>query len=459
MSRVGNSGMGWMGAALAALALPAWGQYPGRVAPTNPASGPHLRATAVLEYTGTLDHITASRLVPVAVWDGLEYEPGALYLADPAPLAVLGGTQYELESDGRSRGFFNISDSEQLAGLWIGVGRYQAPAVVAKLKQGRNLPYVVGGGKNSIQVDPDKPHFAHVPPSDSSQSGQTASASGGPTLHTRPVGASDDSGSPAESAPASQPAPTLGDESEGPTLHRRGAAAQSGSASTLPIDPDRPHLSYANPNADAAAGPTALLGLPAEMKQAAAVSDNRKLDTESFAYVWASPDDAAKMQSQMETLAQQALASPPAAPPAQTSRTRGRRARTQPPAPPTLEAVQFHAFTLSFGGGSTLVLSAESGDDPVKFVTIVAQPDFYGNLQVLLKQVTSNRQLDAVPQMRLIDAVDTTGNGVADLLMELRGDTYRQFAIYRLYGGAATQVFLSQPIAIPGGAAAASSGL
>jgi hypothetical protein len=80
-------------------------------------------------------------------------------------------------------------------------------------------------------------------------------------------------------------------------------------------------------------------------------------------------------------------------------------------------------------------------------VTIVAQPDFYGQPKVLLKQVTSDNALDIAPRYRLVDAVDTEGNGRADLIFELRGQTYRQFAIYRIAGGTATQVFETQPTA------------
>ncbi|HKO14541.1 MAG TPA: hypothetical protein VJV22_21415, partial [Acidobacteriaceae bacterium] len=93
----------------AALALPACAQYPGRIATTEPSGTTHLRATAVLEYTGDLSDLKANRLVPIVVWDGTQYQPGGLYLAQPAPLAVLTGTQYELESDGRSQGFFNVN--------------------------------------------------------------------------------------------------------------------------------------------------------------------------------------------------------------------------------------------------------------------------------------------------------------------------------------------------------------
>jgi hypothetical protein len=310
------------------------------------------------------------------------------------------------------------------------------------------MPYAVGG---NIKTSPGQPHFAHVPQG-------SASSTEGPTLHHR---SPDDQAQDASSEPGAAASTTETDTqsaasagTEGPILHRRGDAASSPApTSHLPIDPDRPRLSYANPDAGEDKGPAALLGFPADMKQIVAVSDNKKLDRESHQFVWGNLDDEAKMQAALETIAQQALAPPPSAAPAKPAHpahaTRHKRKPASPPAPPTLDDVQFHAFSLTFGSGATLVLTAHSGVDPVRYVTLVAQPDFYGTPQVLLKQVTSLPQMDAVPRMRLIDAVDTTGVGRADLVFELQGYSYREFAIYSVYDGTARQVFVTQPESTP----------
>jgi hypothetical protein len=63
---------------------------------------------------------------------------------------------------------------------------------------------------------------------------------------------------------------------------------------------------------------------------------------------------------------------------------------------------------------------------------------------VLLRHVTTDDDLDVSPRMRLIDAVDPRGDGRADLLFELRGRTFRQFALYRVGGGQASQEFVTQ---------------
>ena len=78
-----------------------------------------------------------------------------------------------------------------------------------------------------------------------------------------------------------------------------------------------------------------------------------------------------------------------------------------------------------------------------KFVTIIAQPDLYGNVRVLFKSVTDMAHLDETPRMRLVDAVDALADNRGELLFELRGDGQRQFALYRIYRGSAEKLFVS----------------
>jgi hypothetical protein len=442
MSRVRTRIFGWLVAA-AACALPASAQYPGRVDTGQQSSTTHLRATAVLEFTGDLTDIKASRLIPVAIWDGVQYQPGGLYLAQPAPLAVLAGTQYELESDGKSQGFFDVKDAEDLAGLWIGVGSFQAPAPPPPKRSARDS----GHTYFVKDADPDKPHFAHRPTEDSSQSNgstQNGAPENGPTLHSRPSdGSPGDSGGATTSA--AQPARPEVDPDR-PTFHNR--TANNGTATNqMTVDPDRPRLSYTTPEAQQKLEkPDALFGLPADMKQVAGISDSNPLDTQSFTYSWASPEDAAKMQAALEAVAEKAVAPPaPAAPKTAAAHTTRRKPAQPAPPPPLLADEEFRVFGLTLGGGATMVLSAHTTTTPEKYVTVIAQPDFYGNVQVLLKQAASADSLDATPRMLLIDALDTEGNSRGNLIFELRGQTWREFAIYRVGDGQASQVFVTQP--------------
>jgi hypothetical protein len=60
-----------------------------------------------------------------------------------------------------------------------------------------------------------------------------------------------------------------------------------------------------------------------------------------------------------------------------------------------------------------------------------------------LKSATDGSRLDDSPRMRLIDAVDAMADNRGELLFELRGQTQRQFALYRVLRGEATRLFVS----------------
>jgi hypothetical protein len=102
-------------------------------------------------------------------------------------------------------------------------------------------------------------------------------------------------------------------------------------------------------------------------------------------------------------------------------------------------------FELAYGSGATMVLSAHTAGEGAqeKFVTLVAQPDLYGNVEVLLKSTTDGSRLDDAPRMQLIDAVDAMADNRGELLFELRGQTERQFALYRVLRGQVTKLFVS----------------
>jgi hypothetical protein len=186
------------------------------------------------------------------------------------------------------------------------------------------------------------------------------------------------------------------------------------------------------------------------MQQAVAVSDAKTHPEHPWDYQWSNPDDETKMKSALEDMAREALGLKPPAPPVAKKTTAARRtARPVAPPPPqepvALEGEKFRVFELSYGAGATRVLTAHT-DGPLaqqKFVTLVAQPDLYGNVLVLLKSVTDGNHLDEKPRMRLVDAVDALADNRGELLFELRGATERQFALYRVLRGQAEKLFVS----------------
>ena len=104
---------------------------------------------------------------------------------------------------------------------------------------------------------------------------------------------------------------------------------------------------------------------------------------------------------------------------------------------------QTGSYAFLYSGGATLVFSGETTDraGKVKYVTLIAQPDFNGVPKVLFKSVTDDDHLDVTPKMRLVDAVDARANNRGDLIFELRSSRDREFVIYRIAGGLAEQVF------------------
>jgi hypothetical protein len=188
------------------------------------------------------------------------------------------------------------------------------------------------------------------------------------------------------------------------------------------------------------------------MQQAVAVSDAKTRPEHPWAYTWSNPGDEVKMKSALEEIARTALGlATPAPPPApkKTTATKTPMHKTAKPTPPPLPAPledeKFRVFELSYGSGATMVLQAHTSGPLAqqKFVTLVAQPDLYGNALILLKSVTDGAHLDETPRMRLVDAVDVMADNRGELLFELRGATQRQFALYRVLRGQAEKLFVS----------------
>ena len=478
------------GAALL-VALPAYGQYPGQV--KSGQDTPQIRAIGVFEWTGDEEKPKASRLVPVAVFDGEVLQDGGIYLARPAPLAVSSEVEYELKQNGKTVGLFDIDSAGQEQGSWVGLGRWRA---LPKPKPA--APVTTGSNKDEWGNENDDRPVLHRK-AQSGGSSSTGSGSDGdsgsaksapdpdrPTLHKTDSG--DNSGNSSPSSTSSSPT----SDPDRPTMHKKTSDDDSASSSA-PADPDRPTLKKkkkedAKPAADvgyvesmssttdpsrprlmrgkpADHGGTVLptvMGLPPDMHQAVAVSDAKSRPEHLWSFSWASPDDEAKMKADMEDLARKALgiAVPPPLSPAtpKAKIATGPRATTAshktkmalPPAPAPLLDEQFRVFELSYGAGATMVLSAHTDGSGAqqKFVTLVGQPDLYGNVVVLMKNVTDAAHLDETPRLRLVDAVDALADNRGELLFELRGATQRQFALYRVLRGQVDKLFVSGPGAI-----------
>lgn len=117
------------------------------------------------------------------------------------------------------------------------------------------------------------------------------------------------------------------------------------------------------------------------------------------------------------------------------------------PAQTALLDEDLRGYTLSYGGDPTFVYMAHTdGVGPaVRYVTVVAQANGIGgglgDLKVALASVTDAGHLDLTPRLRFIDAVDAEASNRASLLFELRGQSSRQFALYRVIAAKSEQTF------------------
>jgi len=462
-------------AALALLALPAvHAQYPGQIKTTDKdKEQPSLRAIAVLEWTGDLSKPKTSRLVPITVFDGEQLQDGGEYMARPEPMAVADGVEYILQKNGSKLGLFDIEKSGQEQGSWVGFGAWKP------MPKPKPVPVVAEKIEDDESSDRPVLHRKHGSGGDSSGSRSGSQAPppdpDRPTLHKAP--STDDSKS--DSGQSSGPAP----DPDRPTLHKAPDSAQTtsqtgtqtastGSGGASPSDPDRPQLKRGKPAQDSYEGPVSsvettdpdrprlirgkpastgpevaptLMGLPSDMEQAVAVSDPRNRPDHPWSYSWANLDDEVKMKAAMEDAARNALGIQTPPTPKRTAATRARAKAAPPPPPAPLVDEQFRVFELAYGSGATLVLTAHTDGPPAqqKYVTLIAQPDLYGSLLVLFKSVADGAHLDDTPRMRLVDAVDALADNRGELLFELRGKTQRQFALYRVLRGSATQLFVT----------------
>ncbi|HEX3435492.1 MAG TPA: hypothetical protein VHT24_01905 [Pseudacidobacterium sp.] len=461
----------------------AHGQYPGHIT-KNTDTTPTLRATGVFEWTGDLDKPKAGRLIPLTVWDGQQYQPGGLYLAHPAPLTVLTGTIYELEQAGNPKGLFSVNGAQNLDGSWIAVGSVKPEVIKAKTKppMSKHPPQVVK------DVDSDKPILHRkdgsadsdtASSSSSSSSNSSGADSDRPTLHRKDGGDSGSgSGSSGSSSDSSSNSGTSADDADKPTLHRKDsgettqnapqidpdrptlhkhqdASASAGGPVSFPADPDRPKLRYGRPQTlEVTIELSKLEGLPQDMNQMAAISDVKTTsEPHSYTYSWADPEGAAKAKTAMEDLAQKVIAAgfTPSTTQGNVSKTATKQPATRRKAaapPPPLEEEKFNVFELSYNGGATFVLTAKSTGDngEARYITLIAQSDFYGVPHPLFQQMTSEKSLDFSPRMHLVDATDTDGDGRAELIFELRGKTGRAFGIYRVVPGRAYEAYNTGPL-------------
>jgi hypothetical protein len=389
-----------MFALVSGFAATSFGQYPGRITKTD-KSTPVLRSIAVLEWTGAPGKPSASRLVPVAVFDGEQLNDGTIYLTRPEPLALADGVEYELQAAGKPMGLFDVSAAGEINGTWEGFGAWRplTAAQAAKASAAFNTSTLYGGSRNDADNDQPVLHRKHPKEADSDESGNSTSktadssaksgsdsASGGkassepadpdrPTLK-RKAGSDSSSSSNSTSSSSSSGSGSDNVDPDRPTLHRNRHAAddEMAGSSTVAPDPDRPRLKRGKPAGMGDLEAPKLTGFPPTMQQAVAVSDASNHPEHPWKYTWANMDDEFKMKTALEAIARTALGLDPQTAPAKPvkktaqtkttqSTTRAKKAAAapvEPPEPVELADETFRVFELAYGSNATLVLTASA---------------------------------------------------------------------------------------------------
>jgi hypothetical protein len=444
------------------------------------------RAVGVYEWTGDLSKPNAARLVPVSLFIGGHFEDAGVYLARPVPFAIQTGIAYEVDQAGKPLGTLNLASAKDIVtrrsaaddnpvGAWYGYGTFVLPSVTppSNLHASNTLSPIVGSDETA---DDSTPHLARragsdstgpaTPSSPSTTAPATSTTSNGPTLSRR-----SDSGSTAPTTPT----PSTGaDDPDRPTLRHRDPAPakdkgnKGDTGAVIPLntslndDPNRPIMRHGKPLGEVST--PQLTGVPASLHQTAAVSDANHADEHIFARDWASEAEHTATLAALEALARPAIAAyagtnalpltdvapkAPVRPPNVPGRPHNNIRIAPGPivlnAPITLANEQLNAYTLSYGGLPTYVFTAKTPlptGGPI-YITLVAQRLPAGNLQLDLTSVTDASHLDRTPWFRFVDAVDADGSHRASLLFELRAQTSRQFALYRLIPAKAEQTFVT----------------
>ena len=462
-----------------------------------------VRAVGVYEWIGDRTKPTATRLIPVSLYIGDEFQDAGVYLSRPVPFALDIGTIYEVDKSGvpggnieliSARRLKPVGDTDRFDDGWVGYGKFAAPKVkkTTPLKPSTATATITS---DKSDKDSDRPTFARrVDHTEAGSTPSTTSASSPTTIGSpappddpdRPHlskktdqagSATPDDKTPATDSPADKTPPpvTSGNPSadaDRPTLRKRSPeeakkarkeADESGArglATSLNNDPDRPTLRRGRGQQELVEADLPLIkGVPVGLNQAVAVSDASNRPVHDFSRPWQDDAERATVQGKMQALAQSQLTAygianataKPATIPAKTAAKKPvsklRHAKVPESVTPTTPLLdeQLNGYTLSYGGAATYVYTAHTDGegDTLRYVTIVAQRDTFGELKPAIQSVTDAAHLDRTPWMRLVDAVDAEASNRASLLFELRGQSARQFALYRVIATRPEQIFLT----------------
>lgn len=221
---------------------------------------------------------------------------------------------------------------------------------------------------------------------------------------------------------------------EPPRLRRPSGSASETQTKSEPVpepppDPDRPILRRGKPQAKQAEEPMVEFKPSVEVERLAVISDESPADTRPYPFPW-NRDEQERLTAEMRKLAAEQL-------------TRYLASRPGPKlaAAGPLEGIHVRAFDVNYDNEPEVILTARQAakaqargisEQRTCYVTVVARVNVHGELRRLFSQVTDNLRLESVPRLELVDAVDSDGDSVGELLFRRVGATTVSYALYRV---------------------------
>jgi hypothetical protein len=432
------------------------------------------RAVGVLEFRNG-----KGTLVPVAILvDGRFYDASA-YKADPIPMALESGTVYEAEQAGEGQGLFTVSGALRSknpgsAHPWVGSGTFlvQGTEAPKSSRKAEDVPVgIEGSGDEPPRLTRKKSAETNADPV-AAPNGKSGDQKAG----EKDAGASDKNADSAAKQAATPKTPT-NDEKTGlpsqsgsaaPSKSSEGKVADSGSAKESTASAKsgeesdnyyRPTLRRGKPTQvapedkesvtpktgsgkdDAGLSNSDAIG---NVRTVAAISDAGGPGPQSYKFFWKTGEEEER-RGQMLALAQNEVRAYATALvknqiPAKPQKSKAGAAKGKQ-VEPILENVEFRGFDVWVTNQPLMILSAEArfpvtpgaaapAAEPYS-ITLVARTDIYGSLRRVFSGVTDRFHLDVTPRLELIDAVDTDGDGRAELLFRETSDAGSGYVIYR----------------------------
>jgi hypothetical protein len=435
---------------------------------TKKVKGPRAVALVQLNSSGK------ATLIPIAILiDGRFYD-ASVYKADPVPMALEGGTVYEVEQAGQSQGLFTIrgalhSKSPGNPSPWLGAGSYVVNgAEVAKtthaaenvpvgLDNSTDAPPRLTRGKESKEAAAHNPSPA--PGSDTPAPAGTSEKPGtGPAASSQPASGSSAGGAstPEVQKPAAPSASDKATKQETKGPESAGQASQSQESQTYyrptlrrgkPSEP-APQEDEPAPKVDKIASPpTAAATTQEPVQLLPAISDAGGPDPQPYKFFWKEGEEDERRKQMLEMAAGELRAyviarekgAIPAQPPVAKAGATTHKSAVKP-AQPLFENIQFRTFDVWRNNQPVMIFSAEAHLSPTPggtatpelySVSLVARSDIYGNLRKLYSGVTDKFHLDVTPRLELLDAVDADGDGRGELLFRETTDAGNGYVIYR----------------------------